>query len=83
VPRCVSVDEGDDELCQVVASVASLWLWSRDGGGGGEVARAAGGALSGVDFEVVEGPELGDGKGGRYNRCAVRGGHSWECCAAD
>ena len=69
----MGVDEGDDELCEVVASVAGLRLWRCDGGGGREAARAAGGALSGVDFEVVEGPELGDGEGGGCRGCAVRG----------
>lgn len=71
----MSVGESDDKLREVVASVAGLWLWRRDGGGGGEIAWAASGALSGVDFEIVEGPELGDGEGWGYSGCAVRRGH--------
>jgi hypothetical protein len=65
----VGVDEGDDELGEVVAGVAGMWLWRCNGGGGREVAWATGSALSGVDFKVVERPELGDGEGGRYVGC--------------
>jgi len=74
VPRCVGVDERDDELCEVVASVTGLWLCRCDGGGEREVAWTAGGALSGVDFEVVECPKLGDGK---WRGCVGRAVRRW------
>ena len=69
----MGVDEGDNELCEVVTSVTGLWLCRCDGGGGREVAWIAGGTLSGVDFKVVECPELGNGEWGGCVGCAVCG----------